>query len=349
MADLKVIQVPPTNYISIGLFLGYLSIVIGLGFTCFNIIYVRYLARQKKNDWATPQRPAHFALFLFLSALSIGTTWFYMITYFVGSYNNWANSLEGVAYSQISTSTITRMDLWLQKTLLFQEAWETAVENPTRFWWSGQIFGWTIGWSLFVGIVGRRYRIPYLWVYMLLAQLVSVSFAANLFFVAVVVSQRPNEKDITFIWYPKLSYELVPVAFSLLDTVAVPIFAHKKEFMPILLAAHLMVFIPCILGPKGSVSNITKQQGEKTTRRYAGFIQWVAAASIILQAYLTALMMRDIGTEVSYTELVRRLLVAIYDHPACSSVSWDVINCTLSAIAWVVVHGFNVDRMLGAH
>ena len=182
---------------------------------------------------------------------------------------------------------------------------------------------------------------------MLLAQLVSVSFAANLFFAAITVSERPDEKDGVFAWYPPLLYELLPVAFSLLDTMAVPIFAYKKEFMPILLAPHVVIFIPCMLGPSGSLSKATKTKGNQTTQRYAVFIQWVAAASVMMQAYFTVLMLQDIGTDVPYAEVARRLLATVYVHPACSSVSWDVIMCTLSAFAWSVVHGFDTNNMLG--
>lgn len=184
---------------------------------------------------------------------------------------------------------------------------------------------------------------------MLVAQAVSVSFAANLFFAAIAVSRRPDENDPFFVWSPSLLSELVPVVFSLLDTVAVPIFAYKKEFMPVLLAPHAMVFIPCVLRPGNSASKATatKSQGDQTTARYASFIYWIAAASIVVQAYLTVLMLQDVGTEVSYGDVARKLLDTIYVHPACSSVSWDVIFCTLSSFAWALVHGFEAKHMLG--
>jgi hypothetical protein len=184
---------------------------------------------------------------------------------------------------------------------------------------------------------------------MLIAQAVSVSFAANLFFAAITVSQRPNEKSILFAWSPPLVYELVPVVLSLLDTVAVPIFAYQKRFMIILLAPHALVFIPCVLRPMSSASKsaVTKVQAEQTTKRYALFIYWVAAASVVLQAYFTVLMLQDIGPDVSYGEVAQRLFDTVYVHPACSSVSWDVIFCTLSSFAWAVVHNFEASRMLG--
>ncbi|KAJ6099732.1 hypothetical protein N7467_001267 [Penicillium canescens] len=349
MADLNSLGNPPIHYRSLALFFGYLSIATGLILSIIRVINVRYHARQKQNDWNGPQRRKQFYLFAILAALSLGFTWFYMISLFVWSYKNWASSPDGLLYSSIDMHTVTRMGLWLKKTYVFQEAWETVSENPTRFWWSGQIFGWTIGWSIFLGITGRRYRIPHVWVYMLVAQAVGVSVAANLFFAAITVSQRPNEKHDTFAWSPSLVYELVPVVLSLLDTVAVPIFAYEKKFMLVLLAPHALVFIPCVLRPRSSASKgaATKAQGEQTTKRYALFIYWIAAASVVLQAYFTVLMLLDIGPDVSYGEVTQRLLDTVYVHPACSSVSWDVIWCTVSGFAWAVVHGFEARRMLG--
>lgn len=148
------LEAPPIHYRSIFLFLGYLSLILSLAFSCCRTIYVRYRARQTNNDWATSQRQAHLFLFVFLAAVSLGTTWFYMISLFVRTYNNWATSPKGIPYAGEETPLITRMGLWLYNTYIFQEAWETVSEDAARVWWSGQIFWWTIGWSLFLGITG---------------------------------------------------------------------------------------------------------------------------------------------------------------------------------------------------
>lgn len=119
--------------------------------------------------------------------------------------------------------------------------------------------------------------------------------------------------------------------------------------MLVLLAPHALVFIPCVLRPRNSATKgaATKAQGEQTTKRYALFIYWIAAASVVLQAYFTVLMLLDIGPDVSYGEVAQRLLDTVYVHPACSSVSWDVIWCMVSGFAWAVVHGFEARGMLG--
>lgn len=154
MARNDSLDVPATNYRSLSLFFGYLSLAVFFTLTCCHTILLRYQARQKKNDWASPQRKKQFFLFSFLSALSLGMTWYHMISLFIWSYHNWKASPDGLIYSAIEMPLVVRMGLWLKKTYVFQEAWETVSVSPTRVWWSGQIFGWTIGWSLLLGIAG---------------------------------------------------------------------------------------------------------------------------------------------------------------------------------------------------
>lgn len=145
----------PTHYKSLSIFFGYLSLIVFFFFTCCHTIYVRYQARQRNNDWASGRRRAQFFLFASLAVLSIGMTWFYMISLFFYSYDSWATSPDGLFYSSVELPLLVRMGLWLKKTYLFKEAWEAVSENPVRVWWSGQIFGWTIGWGLFLGIAGK--------------------------------------------------------------------------------------------------------------------------------------------------------------------------------------------------
>ncbi|KAL3467167.1 hypothetical protein BJX64DRAFT_191872 [Aspergillus heterothallicus] len=360
-SPLETAQLPAVHWRSVSLFVGYLSTVTFLSLVCIRTICARYCARQRNNDWAHPQRRGQFVLFSLLAAVSLGSTWYYMISLFFYSYNTWATSPEGVLYAGSETPLVTRMGLWLNKTYIFQEAWETVSETPERVWWSGQIFGWTIGWSLLLGITGRRYHIPHVWIYMLVAQAVSVSFAANLFFAAITVSPRPSEKDPLYTWRPLLLAELIPITLSLADTLAVPIYAYEKGFMLILLAPHALVFIPCILRPRRSPSSspaggfypLLKPrdalvQGLQTTRRYISFIKWIAVASLAMQGYVTYLVLQDFGAEVPYSEIARELIGTVYAHPACSSVSWDVIMCTVSAGAWAVVHRFDWESMLGS-
>jgi hypothetical protein len=77
------------------------------------------------------------------------------------------------------------------------------------------------------------------------------------------------------------------------------------------------------------------------------FFQLFIAVCILLQAHSTLQVLEDAKTG-DYSILAKTLLGAIYEHPAVSSVSWDVVYCTVTAVAWFSVNGGDSNRMLGA-
>lgn len=380
-------------YRSLPVLICYLSLAASLQFNTCRTIYARYRNRKLQNDWSTPQQRAQFFVFAILAVLSFSATWYYMFAFFAHSYQNWESSAGKTEHKLLSLPLVSRLELWLQNTKLFREAWETVIETPARFWWSGQIFLWTTGWSLFLGVMGmffaslqvhtylqpsstaRRYRVPHVWTYMLLGQIVAISFALNLFFATILVSRAlqsvsdssdaddDNEDQRHAIaWTPPLSLEVLPVAVSLLSTALVPSVTHTRYFMVVLLIPHLLLFVPAILRPSplfggGSAADASKDSTQNcdgvdaTTRRYVAFFKWFLVICILLQAHATYSVISDIAapdvTTVSYGVLVRRLLNAMYEHPAVSSVSWDVVFCMIGAVAWAMVHGGDMSSMLG--
>lgn len=199
---------------------------------------------------------------------------------------------------------------------------------------------------------------------MLLGQIVAISFAQNLFFATILVSRQPrpiegtkknksNAQDSISAWSPPLYSEVLPVAISLISTVLVPTVAHTKYFMLMLLVPHLLLFVPAILRPSQSSAIETRAKNyneEKAIRRYIMFFQWYTMTCVIIQAHSTFLVLQDMGQGIgveSLRVLARNLPSVIYEHPAVSSVSWDVIYCTVTAGAWIVVNGGSPTRMLG--
>ena len=202
---------------------------------------------------------------------------------------------------------------------------------------------------------------------MLLGQIVAISFAQNLFFAMILVSKRPessqdknkskdklDEDSRALAWLPPPYCEILPVTLSLLSTVLVPSVAHSKYFIAILLIPHLLLFVPAVLRTtrslNGTSSGTTKADDDRATRRYAVFFRSFVGICVIVQAHATYLALQAIGTSTDrspYAPLARKLLGAVYEHPAVSSVSWDVIFCAISVVSWMAVNGGSVHRMLG--
>ncbi|KAJ5812332.1 hypothetical protein N7474_008633 [Penicillium riverlandense] len=390
-----------TTYRSLPILLSYITICATLSLHTCRTIHARYKTRQPRNDWSSsntttnPRR--NFMVFASLAALSLAATWYYMFAFFAHSYRAWAGSQHSQTQQllhaaggsgALSIPTIFKLEMWLRDAKLFREAWETVIESPARFWWSGQIFLWATGWSLFLGVMARRHRIPHVWMYMVVGQIVAISFAQNLFFATILVSRRglsshgngtqrgnddnyDNDKDDHHVcdWTPPLLLELIPIATSLLSTVLVPSTAHTKHFMLILLIPHLLLFVPAMLRPRrsrssgGSEGSTARLHGsgsdsvdvDTATKRYVVFFRWIFASSVLVQAVSTVGVVRDVvgtGTRAvdgvaSCEAVVRALFRAVYEHPAVSSVSWDVIFCTVGAGTWCLVHGGDLYKMLG--
>jgi hypothetical protein len=89
---------------------------------------------------------------------------------------------------------------WLDDTPLYRDALEIVTEKARSFWWAQQSNLGLVSWSLFLAIEGQRRKIANLWVFLTLSQLVNLSYAQNMFFVAVLLTPVPlpsNVKEIT--------------------------------------------------------------------------------------------------------------------------------------------------------
>lgn len=135
----------------------YIFIAAALALNACQGIFKRYQTRQRHNDWASSRRRLHFWLFVVLATLSLGATWYYMFAFFAHSFRSWERTEKALSLHTKDFDLVSRVEFWLQNAGLFREAWETVIETPVRFWWSGQIFLWTTGWSVFLGVMGMNF------------------------------------------------------------------------------------------------------------------------------------------------------------------------------------------------
>ncbi len=89
---------------------------------------------------------------------------------------------------------------WLNDTPLYRDAAEIVAETARFAWWGQQIDLSLTTWSVYLALEGQRRKISNLWAFLALAQLVSLSYAQNLFFLAVLLTPVPlpdNVRDLT--------------------------------------------------------------------------------------------------------------------------------------------------------
>jgi hypothetical protein len=148
---------------SLGIFIAYNTTCFLVACRCIGII-----AREKsrgrasapssstaQNDETRTRR--RMRLFSVAAALSIATTWYFMIRFYIHSYETWVDrhTTHQAQQGEDRDSSIVLLASWLRDTQLFEQAWSAVVETPTRLWWSQQIFGFCAGWSVFLGLQGE--------------------------------------------------------------------------------------------------------------------------------------------------------------------------------------------------
>jgi hypothetical protein len=168
---------------------------------------------------------------------------------------------------------------------------------------------------------------------MLLGQLVAISVASNLFFLAVLAhdqvtpaaktshkggkrpaSQTEEWASSVGFWYD--SIVIVTIGIGLGTTRAF----GNPYFMYLLLAPHILAFVPLLLN--------RLLPGEATTSALdkPSMLTKVASMAAIV-SWATYGVVSEGG---DWDTIVRTL----HEHPALSSVGWDVICCWVSYTAW---------------
>ena len=233
---------------------------------------------------------------------------------------------------------------------------------------------------------------------MLLGQIVAISFASNLFFVAVLLSsdtksfngkkhraerkQDKNERssqssasissESSFedeqkqlgpceisrnsTWLPSSTLYTIPVLSVFFSVFLIPHYVHTYLFLPLLAVSHVLLFIPV------TIHAISPRRWGSAQPSYAYMLKhhhyiyrlilWPSLFLFMKATFAVLLDMKRGTTDRSFpcsTPLAltfvnqiwqyfsgdRAFPSELFDHPAVSSVGWDVILCWVSAVTWL--------------
>ncbi|PHH60131.1 hypothetical protein CDD81_2089 [Ophiocordyceps australis] len=297
----------------LAIFAGYLATAAMLTMACLAMI-VRP-ARPRRHGSALAM-----ALFSLLAALSLASTWYYMFSFFHSSYLDWKTAQHLPPHAPL------RLGDWLRDSALFKQAWAATLQTPGRAFWALQIFGFCANWSLTLAVQGTRKGIARLWVFVLLGQVVAISFAMNLSFLAMLShasgptkhvktkadanesKARPSRgRDAASL---TCQYALLGVSIAL--GLALPDTFSSPRFMWLLMIPHILAFASLLL----------------PTSLRCSEVPWLAklASQLVIVAFATTRL-------TSYGDAAD----ALFAHPAVSSVGSDVLCCWLSYAAWYLM------------
>ncbi|KAG0652051.1 hypothetical protein D0Z07_1420 [Hyphodiscus hymeniophilus] len=299
-----------------------------LSFVAVRTIYRSYLALPPSSATRhrQPLRRGHVQLFSILAFTSLVTAFYFGMRFASLSYRVWAAE-RGVELPENFFGDkgalrpgehpgrlhITR---WLNDTPFYRDCLEIVAEKARHFWWGQQINLGLVSWGLFAAIEGQRRKIPNLWIFMALAQLVNLSFAQNLFFVAILLTPVPLPENVNgltksyvpatasrlsrfserFIlkkpegWFPKPAINLLILALTYLSVFLIPFASNTPSFMTVTTLSRILPFLPILLPyiiPEsfGSVHD----HPHETYGTYTSIFRTIAATSVLLHFKSTAL------------------------------------------------------------
>jgi len=301
------------------IFVSYFLLIIGL----FCLI-VANLPRSNRQNGI----PVAVYIFGVLAVVSFVHTWYYMLGFMTWSFRNFEKS------SSIQSDVFyERLTNWLRGTRLFQQAWGLVCTGPLNWWWSEQLCLFTVGaWTIFVSAQGKRYGIKHVWAYMLLGQVVAISVASNLFYIAICLSpalspsRSARNNKLTLLAPLTLT---LPVITSLL-TIGFTPFTTTHTFLPNLLLMHALLIVPLSLDAPTEPHQFTVKFRTlyKITTILALALRLRTMVSVFTSIPRDAQSIKGLATIAWDT---------LHSHPAQSSIGWDVVWTTVSFFAWQVI------------
>lgn len=201
------IDAPPSSLPTV-IVVSHLSAVGYISFVAGRSIYRSYISLLPSSStrYREPLRKGHVQTFSILALVSLAFAGYYSSRFGSLSYRVWAtergvelpDGLFGDRGALRGGEHPGRLHVvrWLSDTPFYRDALEIVCEKARHFWWGQQINLGLISWSMYLALEGQRRNISNLWAFLALSQLVSLSFAQNLFFVAVLLTPVPLPKNV---------------------------------------------------------------------------------------------------------------------------------------------------------
>ncbi|KAK7457185.1 hypothetical protein VKT23_010484 [Stygiomarasmius scandens] len=237
------------------------------------------------------------------------------------------------------------MTAWLVDSALFEQAWTTVCAGPLNWWWSEQICAYTVGaWTAFLFLQGQKYKIKHIWAYMLLGQLVAISVACNLFYLALSLSPKTQKQR-------SQSLRAKPILWlsilTSLSTVAYTPYTSEQTFFPNLLIMHATLTIPLLYVSFGKDSSSNASGWFSISFKTLYTIVFILTSLLRIRTYISAFKAVPYYTAsesrllsaINLLPLVEALWQTLHSHPAQSSIGWDAVWTSGSFVMWAWLEG----------
>ncbi|PSR83646.1 hypothetical protein BD289DRAFT_279817 [Coniella lustricola] len=273
---------------------------------------------------------------------------------------------------------------WLAVTPVYQDAFEIVAEKARRFWWAQQADLALIPWSVFLATEGSRRGISHLFAFLSLAHLVNLSFAQNLFFIALLLTPAPLPQQNTRLrgftgklrrlgsrpkplgWALKPGFLILPVLACYGSTLLFPGAAETGSIPRIFGIYRALTFAPLVLQNIAPRSWGTVHSSRKAESALIALFKLMAVMSFGFHGISTFKGLRYNVPHAHYhrhskylpwdieersrwertTTALGKLLGSTGDHPLVAGVGYDVLISGLSLGLWAAVRSLRAEDIL---
>ncbi|KAL8854609.1 MAG: hypothetical protein Q9221_000644 [Calogaya cf. arnoldii] len=324
---------PVHNIMGATIFVAYVLAALYLSILIVIDLYRSYNAPTSSFPSKAQRISTRLQIFVTLAVLSFSTLSYHMLSYLIYAYQDWVtvNDLEAWPSSSDLFTLSTWQTLlhqiwqWLTESTLFLNFAKTICENSANFWWTQQALFVSMASTLFISIEGTRRQIPHLWAYLAVGQIIPISFAQNLFFVAMIIFPITDEGLAKQI--PGPFTQCLPVAAYYIILARAPSSIGQPIFMSIIVLLRMLLLCPFLFRTSvfealgiASTSMQSAQSGYST----AYILALLCSTVLFVQQTAWALRQHKVGD----------ILMAVNNSPAVSALGYDFILYVVSCAAW---------------
>ncbi|CAO2647543.1 Nn.00g084650.m01.CDS01 [Neocucurbitaria sp. VM-36] len=185
---------PPNNYVGSAIFLSYIVAALSATSAIVYSLYSQYNTifnsttspHDEKLQAAKVARARHVKIYAFLASISFATLSYHMLMFLISHYIDWSGA-KSLNLSQLSANDLKR---WMLDSTLFQDFAQELVKDAPNAVWSQAAIVATWFWNIWMAQKARerRFDAQTMRSYILLGQILPISFTATLFIIKLHLS-----------------------------------------------------------------------------------------------------------------------------------------------------------------
>ncbi|KAG8623251.1 hypothetical protein KVT40_008227 [Elsinoe batatas] len=299
-------------------------IVAALAFTAICINVIRTITPPPN-----PSSSRARLLFTILAVFSFCTLSYHMLNVLILSYRTWSQSRSvplpacfiGPGCLIGNGRQSLHMWEWSKTSTLFQDFGIALTLGSDRWVWANASLAMTFTRVAFMCIRGWQAKVPHLWAFMALAEILPISFAQNLMYLALLGTSTKQDRAIPG--------TLMTWLLSGLGYLACLLFAPSagQQIIYVILVARILLAVPFLTRAASSAQH-------SKPSKLNGTISAINALVILVVAVQALLVASPFSGH--FLPDIYNALVGLDSHPAVSALGYDFLISALSSACWTL-------------